>query len=83
MSPATNELFKAAQALPESERIELASALWETLDEEADDPQIELSPEWQAEIRRRIEESDRGEGISLTEEEVEQRLRDRYGPLPD
>lgn len=80
MSQAAEQLLEAAMALPEVERAHLASALWESI---ADERDLVLSPEWQAEIRRRIEESDRGEGVSLTEEEVEQRLRDRYGPLPD
>ena len=80
MSQAAEQILEAAMALPEAERAALASALWESVEEE---PEHALLPEWRAEIRRRIEESDRGEGMSLSEEEVEQRLRDRYGPLPD
>jgi putative addiction module component (TIGR02574 family) len=80
MTQSAQQVIQAGMALSEAERAEVASALWESIEDERD---LVLSPEWRAEIRRRIEESDRGEGISLTEEEVEQRLRDRYGPLPD
>jgi putative addiction module component (TIGR02574 family) len=79
MSRTAEQVLEAAMKLPEAERAELASVLWESIEA----PEQTLSLEWRAEIRRRIAESDRGEGVSLTEEEVEQRLRDRYGPLPD
>lgn len=80
MSQTAEQLLAAAMVLPNSERVALAAALWESVEEE---PACALSPQWRAEILRRKRESDRGEGISLSEEEVEQRLRDRYGPLPD
>lgn len=79
MSQTAEQLLAAAMTLPNSERVALASALWES----AEEPACALSPQWRAEILRRKRESDRGEGVSLSEEEVEQRLRDRYGPLPD
>jgi putative addiction module component (TIGR02574 family) len=78
MSTAANELFDAAMALSPSERVELATRILETVD---DDAPVELSPEWKAEIKRRLDEIDRGEGTWLSEEEVEQRLRTRYGTL--
>jgi putative addiction module component (TIGR02574 family) len=80
MTQSAQQVIQAAMSLSEAERAEVASVLWESIEDERD---LVLSPEWQAEIRRRIEESDRGEGVALTEEEVEQRLRDRYGPLSD
>jgi putative addiction module component (TIGR02574 family) len=83
MSPVAAELFKAAQSLPNSERIELASALWETIEDAMEDSPIELSPEWRAEIAERMRAIDAGEVQLLTEEEVNNRLRDKYGPLFD
>jgi putative addiction module component (TIGR02574 family) len=83
MSPTTAELFKAAQALPEAERIELASALWETIEDDGEDGAVELSPEWRAEIAERMRAIDAGEVTLLSEEEVNNRLREKYGPLFD
>jgi putative addiction module component (TIGR02574 family) len=80
MSQTAEQLLAAAMGLSDSERVALASALWESVEEE---PACSLSPQWRTEILRRKGESDRGEGVSLSEEEVEQRLKDRYGPLPD
>ena len=82
MSPNTSQLLQAARSLSRAERAELASAIWDTVEDEME-KDVVLAPEWKAEIRKRIEESDRGDGITLSEEEVEQRLRERYGPLPD
>lgn len=83
MSPSASELFKAAQALPESERLELATALWETIEDYGGEERIELSPEWKAEIAERLRAIDAGEVELLTEEEVNKRLSDKYGPLFD
>lgn len=80
MSPTASELLLAAKSLPQSERVELASALWETVEDEY---KVELSPEWKAEIAERIRAIDAGEVQLLTEEEVNDRFRDRYGPLLD
>ncbi|HMO86331.1 MAG TPA: addiction module protein [Lacipirellulaceae bacterium] len=51
------ELFSAASQLPVELRIRLIDELWETVPEGAD---VELSPEWLAEIERRSAEIDAG-----------------------
>ena len=80
MSPSASEIFQAARALPQSERAELATALWETVEDEFP---VELSPGWNAEIAERLRSIDAGEVELLSEEEVNNRLRDKYGPLFD
>jgi putative addiction module component (TIGR02574 family) len=84
MSPSASQIFDAARQLPQDERIEFATALWDTVEKDwEDDQQIELSPEWREEIARRIREADNGEGQWLSEEEFNNRLREKYGPLFD
>jgi putative addiction module component (TIGR02574 family) len=80
MTQAAQQILQAAMALSDDERAEVASALWESI-EEGQGP--ELSPEWQAEIAKRIQEIDSGEVVMLSEEEVNERLREKYGPLFD
>jgi putative addiction module component (TIGR02574 family) len=80
MTQTAEQLLEAAMALPEAERMELAAVLWESV-EEGRGPL--LSPEWRAEIARRIHEIDSGEVQTLTEEEVNARLNEKYGPLFD
>jgi putative addiction module component (TIGR02574 family) len=80
VAPKLAQLLEEARSLPQDERAELASAIWETVEE---DWQVELSPEWQAEIAERISAIDAGEVELLSEEEVNDRLREKYGPLFD
>jgi putative addiction module component (TIGR02574 family) len=80
MSPAAAQLLEAAKKLSVNDRDELADAIWRTIDEELP---VTLSPEWKAEIKRRIEESDRGEVVYLTDEEVDARLKARFPFLRD
>jgi len=80
MSPVANQLFESALHLSDDERAELADRIWRRID---GDTQEEIAAAWAAEIKRRIEASDRGEGHWLTEEEVNQRLEAKYGPLQD
>lgn len=49
------ELMRAALSLPLPTRAKLATALLESLDESADDPEV-VREEWRAEIARRIED---------------------------
>ena len=81
MSQTAIQLCKAVLALPRNERATLAAILSDSLDED-DDP-AEVAAAWKAEIKRRVEAADRGEGHWLTEEEVNQRLEAKYGPLQD
>lgn len=80
MTQAAEQVLEAAMALSEAERRELASVLWESVEEDRGPP---LSPEWRAEIARRIREIDSGEVQLLSEEEVNARLNEKYGPLFD
>jgi putative addiction module component (TIGR02574 family) len=80
MSQTAEQLLEAAMALPEGERAQLASALWESIDNQGE---VALSLEWQAEIAKRIQAMDAGEVQLLTEEEVNDRLQKKYGPLFD
>ena len=73
MGAEAKKIFEQALALPDEERAALADALNEVLgvDEE------ELSPEWKAEISRRIEAAEQGESQILPGAEVEARVRAR------
>ena len=71
MTSATKKILEEALALPEEERAALVSALNESLEAPADD----LSPEWKAEIARRIEAVERGESRLVPADEVEARIR--------
>ena len=70
----TTEILRAAMNLPPGERAELVHLLWESVEREFDG---DLSPAWQAEIKRRIERLEKGEATLLTEAECDKRLKDR------
>jgi putative addiction module component (TIGR02574 family) len=76
MSPAANQLLEAFLTLPRQERAELAALLWDAVDEPADDG---LPDAWEAEIRRRIESTDRGDVVLISHDEVKRRLGPKYG----
>jgi len=57
MNTRTRQLYDNALQLPDCERAELAAWLIESLDREVDD---DVEAVWDAEIRRRIDELDRG-----------------------
>ena len=58
MIKATRELFKRALELPEGQRLRLARTLLESVDLGDDEAEPELSPEWRAELERRIADAD-------------------------
>jgi Putative addiction module component len=72
MSPATEEILRAALALTESERSELIEEL---LAAEPGSGDLPFDPAWLDEIRRRSAEIDKG-GIALTSWAE---VRDRVG----
>ena len=76
MSTVLAELKQKAAQLSESERAELALALLESLDGEAD---TGVDEAWRVEIERRIAEIDRGEVRSIPGDEVFARLRHKLG----
>ncbi len=68
-----SDLFSQALSLPADKRGELAFLLLESLPE--DERPIELDPEYEAELFRRLEEIDSGRAKMLTLEDVMTRLR--------
>jgi putative addiction module component (TIGR02574 family) len=68
--------FEQALALPEQERLALIDALADSLVGDDD-----LSPEWKAEIARRIAAVERGESHLIPGDEVEARIRQTLGRL--
>jgi len=80
MSPTADPLFEAVLALPRQDRATLAAILADSLEE---DSSAEVAAAWDAEIRRRVEAAERGEGHWSTEDEVNQRLEAKHGPLLD
>jgi putative addiction module component (TIGR02574 family) len=71
MSPTIDTIFDAALSLPSEDRARLAEKLVESL---RDEESTELSPEWAAEIRHRIEACKRGEMKTIPAEDVLQSL---------
>lgn len=70
MSSSAKKIFDDALALPAEDRAALVDALTESLSADH-----ELSPEWNAEIARRIDAVERGESRLIPWEEVEKRVR--------
>ena len=76
MSTALAELKQKAAQLDEAERAELALALIESLEGEAD---VGAEEAWRIEVQRRIAEIDRGEVQLIPGDEVFARLRRALG----
>ena len=71
MTSTTKKILEDALALPEEQRATLVAALNESLETTEDD----LTPEWKAEIARRIEAVERGDSRLIPGDEVEARIR--------
>ncbi|MGB5213370.1 MAG: addiction module protein [Anderseniella sp.] len=71
MTSATKKILEDALALSEEQRATLVAALNESLETTEDD----LTPEWKAEIARRIEAVERGDSLLIPGDEVEARIR--------
>ena len=69
------KVFAQALALPEPQRADLIDALTDSLR----DAHEELSPEWTAEISRRIAAVSRGESKLIPGDEVDARIRRALG----
>ena len=80
MSRAAKQVLEAAMALSEEERAEVVARLQESLGGFATP---EIADAWEKEIAERIRAIDAGEVELLTEEEVNDRLKEKYGPLFD
>jgi putative addiction module component (TIGR02574 family) len=78
MSPEVEQLFKAALALPEDERLELVEELLASQDAPGEIP---FDPAWMGEVQRRSAEIDAGTAQpspwSVVRERVRQRLAGR------
>lgn len=73
MSSTLEQLTAQALDLPAEQRAVLAETLLESIE-----PTPPLSPEWEAEIARRVAEVDRGEVTCRPWSEVMQELRTQY-----
>ncbi len=71
MISATKKILEDALALPEEQRATLVAALNESLETTEDD----LTPQWKAEIARRIEAVERGDSRLIPGDEVDARIR--------
>ena len=72
MTSAAKKILEEALALSEQEREGLVSALSSSLEP------VELTPEWSAEIRRRIQKIERGEAELLDAEAHLAELRQKH-----
>jgi len=70
MPNALLELLK----LPADERVELALALWESLDDAQREAELALSPEQAAELDRRLAEHIANPGSAIPWEEIRRKL---------
>lgn len=73
VTPAAEKVLAQALALPVAEREALVEALSDSLEPS------ELSPEWRAEIARRIQSIERGEATLLDAEAHLRELQAKYG----
>lgn len=71
MSSAVKKILEEALALSEKERAALVDALNDSLEMRSDG----LTPEWRAEIARRIDAVERGESRLIPGDEVDARIR--------
>jgi len=71
VTSATKKILEDALALSEEQRATLVAALNESLETTEDD----LTPQWKAEIARRIEAVERGDSLLIPGDEVEARIR--------
>ena len=69
MNLATDEITRAAMAMPDRQRAALADALWESLDDQAD-----VNAAWTGEISSRVDDIVNGRVQLLTREEVDARV---------
>ena len=71
------ELLTTAKALPLTERIALAEALWDSITQDGYEPP--LTPAQEAELDRRLEEHRRNPQSAIPWEQVKAGLEQKYG----
>ncbi len=74
MDTHAEQILQSALTLQPNERAEIAATLLRSLDDQTKDV---LGPEWAEEIKRRIEEIDKGEVQLIPWEDVIRSLRER------
>ena len=72
MTSAAKKILEEALALPQDEREELVGELSRSFDP------VELSPEWEAEIARRVRQIESGEAVFHDAEQHLKSLRAKY-----
>lgn len=72
MNELTHHILQSALGLPDTDRAEIAAILINSLDTETDEDADEA---WAAEIKRRIELTDRGESTLIPWDDVIQEMR--------
>lgn len=75
MDAQTESLFTEAMKLPPTEREDLATRLFGSLE----NAQTPLDPSWDAEIARRVEEIESGKVELIPAEEVHRKMAERLG----
>ncbi len=73
MTSTAKKILDEALALPREEREELVGALSSSLEP------VELSPEWEAEIARRVRKIESGEAVFRDAQDHLDELRAKYG----
>lgn len=58
IQPGENNIWKTALEMSREDRVQLATLLIESLDEDDSDDEQEIHQEWLTELKRRIESSD-------------------------
>ena len=71
MTATIQRIAEGLMALPPAARVELADALYSSVDD-VSDPEIERA--WDMEIDRRLDEYEAGKAVVLTEEQVHARV---------
>jgi putative addiction module component (TIGR02574 family) len=79
MTKRANDLLEEALRLPDEERFEFARRLQESVEVPAD---LDLGPEWSAEIARRIWEHENGIAKTIPWEEALRMIREGAGERP-
>jgi putative addiction module component (TIGR02574 family) len=78
MQRSLEEVRQLAYELPEDQRIQLANALWESVEvKENDASEAEIETAWDKEVERRVAEIKAGTAVTYSWEEVEESLRAR------
>lgn len=70
MTPETQSVLDELLKLPLDQRVAIAQALWESIDDSAKEPQIDDEEAFMEELMRRDAEMESGEVMPMTHEEL-------------